>query len=70
MRHLPYDLNILRLGGWPARALTLLCDHLVAYETDIRIHYEMAAAEAAFRLGEGEQAAVLGFTTAGIWAGA
>jgi len=53
-------------GGWPARALTLLCDHLVAYETDISIGYEMAAAEAAFRLGEGEQAAVLGFTTAGI----
>jgi len=53
-------------GGWPTRALTLLCDHLVAYETDVSICYEMAAAEASFRLGEGEQAAVLGFTTAGI----
>jgi len=38
----------------------------VAFETDIAVRYEMAAAEVSFQLGEGEDAAVLGFTTAGI----
>ena len=53
-------------GEWPAKALALLCEYFVAFETDIAVHYEMALAEPAFRLGEGEEAAVLGFTTAGI----
>ena len=53
-------------GAWPAKALVLLCEYFVAFETDIVVQYEMAAAEASFRLGEGEDAAVLGFTTAGI----
>ncbi|MDQ2769633.1 MAG: type VI secretion system baseplate subunit TssG [Bacteroidota bacterium] len=53
-------------GSWPAKALALLCEYFVAFETDIVVQYEMAATEASFRLGEGEDAAVLGFTTAGI----
>ena len=53
-------------GEWPAKALALLCDFFVAFETDVDVHYEMAVAEPAFRLGEGEWAAVLGYTTAGI----
>ena len=53
-------------SGWPARALALLCEYFVAFETDTAVRYEMAAAEAQFKLGEGEEAAVLGFTTAGI----
>lgn len=56
------------LGGtWRANALALLCEYFVAFETDIAVRYEMATtAGASFRLGEGEEAAVLGFTTAGI----
>ena len=53
-------------NGWPARALALLCEFFVAFETDVAVRYEMAAAETQFKLGEGEEAAVLGFTTAGI----
>lgn len=53
-------------GAWPAKALALLCEYFIAFETDISVRYEMAAAEPSFRLGEGEEAAVLGFTTAGI----
>jgi type VI secretion system protein ImpH len=53
-------------GAWPAKALALLCDYLIAFETDVSVHYEMAVVEASFWLGEGEEAAVLGFTTAGI----
>ena len=53
-------------GEWPAKALALLCDYLVSFETDVAVHYEMALAEPSFRLGEGEGAAVLGYTTAGI----
>jgi type VI secretion system protein ImpH len=53
-------------GDWPARALTLLCEYLVAFEIDTTLRYEVAVAAPVFRLGEGEEAAVLGFTTAGI----
>jgi hypothetical protein len=53
-------------GEWPAKALALLCEYFVAYETDIVMRYEMAATEPSFVLGEGEEAPVLGFTTAGI----
>jgi type VI secretion system protein ImpH len=51
---------------WPAKALALLCEYLVAFETDTIVQYEMAMAAPAFVLGEGEDAPVLGFTTAGI----
>ena len=51
---------------WPAEALALLCEYFVAFETDVVLRYEMATAEPAFVLGEGEEAPVLGFTTAGI----
>jgi hypothetical protein len=53
-------------GEWPAKALELLCEYFVAFETDVVVRYEMATAEPAFYLGEGEEAPVLGFTTAGI----
>ena len=53
-------------GEWPAKALALLCEYFVAFETDVVIHYEMAAAIPEFRLGTGDEAPVLGFTTAGI----
>ena len=53
-------------GEWPAKALALLCDYFVAFETDVAVVYEMALMEPCFCLGEGEGAAVLGYTTAGI----
>lgn len=60
------DLEAYLLGEWPAKALALLCNYFVAFETDVVVRYEMAAAEPAFVLGEGDSAPVLGFTTAGI----
>ena len=51
---------------WPAKALALLCEYFIAFETDVVVRYGMALAEPSFLLGEGEEAAVLGFTTAGI----
>jgi type VI secretion system protein ImpH len=53
-------------GEWPAKALALLCEYFVAYETDVVLRYEMATLEPSFVLGEGDEAPVLGFTTAGI----
>ena len=53
-------------GSWPAQALALLCEYFVAFETDVVVRYDMAVTEPEFRLGEGEAAPVLGFTTAGI----
>ena len=53
-------------GEWPAKALALLCEYFVAFETDVVLRYEMATAEPAFVLGEGELAPILGFTTAGL----
>ena len=53
-------------GEWPAKALALLCEYFVAFETDVIIRYEMATTTPEFRLGEGENVPVLGFTTAGI----
>ena len=60
------DLEAYLAGAWQAKALALLCEYFVAFETDVVLRYEMAAAEPEFRLGEGEHAPVLGFTTAGI----
>ena len=66
-----YGLSVAELEGylngtWRASALALLCEYFIAFETDVAVRYEMAATEASFQLGEGEDAAVLGFTTAGI----
>ena len=65
------DLTVTQLeaylaGGWPAKALALLCEYFVAFETDVVVRYEMATATPEFWLGEGDAAPVLGFTTAGI----
>jgi type VI secretion system protein ImpH len=60
------ELEAYLTGDWPATALALLCEYFVAFETDVVVRYDMAAAEPEFRLGEGEDAPVLGFTTAGI----
>ncbi|HET9505130.1 MAG TPA: type VI secretion system baseplate subunit TssG [Hymenobacter sp.] len=53
-------------GAWPARALALLCEYFVAFETDVVVRYEMAAAAPVFQLSDGDDAPILGFTTAGI----
>ncbi|RZJ86389.1 MAG: hypothetical protein EOO60_13495 [Hymenobacter sp.] len=53
-------------GEWSAKALALLCEYFIAFETDVVVRYEMATAKPEFRLGEGDAAPVLGFTTAGI----
>ncbi|RZK48723.1 MAG: hypothetical protein EOO59_16700 [Hymenobacter sp.] len=60
------ELEAYLAGAWPAKALTLLCQYFIAFETDVVVRYEMATAEPVFQLGEGEDAPVLGFTTAGI----
>ncbi|NML65123.1 type VI secretion system baseplate subunit TssG [Hymenobacter sp. RP-2-7] len=60
------ELEAYLTNAWPATALALLCEYFVAFETDVVVRYDMAAAEPEFRLGEGEAAPVLGFTTAGI----
>lgn len=60
------ELEAYLAGEWPAKALALLCRYFVAFETDVVLRYEMAAAEPSFVLGEGEEAPVLGYTTAGI----
>lgn len=60
------ELEAYLTGAWPAKALALLCEYFVAFETDVVVCYDIAAAEPEFRLGEGEATPVLGFTTAGI----
>jgi type VI secretion system protein ImpH len=60
------QLEMYLAGEWPAKALALLCEYFVAFETDVVIRYEMAITAPEFRLGEGDAAPVLGFTTAGI----
>ncbi|WP_223648580.1 type VI secretion system baseplate subunit TssG [Hymenobacter psoromatis] len=60
------ELEAYLAGGWPAKALALLCSYFVAFETDVVLRYEMAAPTPSFWLGEGEQAPVLGYTTGGI----
>lgn len=60
------ELEAYLAGGWPAKALALLCEYFVAFETDIVVRYDMASTEPEFRLGEGAAAPILGFTTAGI----
>ena len=60
------ELQAYLTGEWPAKALALLCNYFVAFETDTVVRYEVAAAEPEFRLGAGDEAPVLGFTTAGI----
>lgn len=53
-------------GGWPAKALGLLCEYFIAFETDVVFRYEVATETPSFQLGEGNAAPILGFTTAGI----
>jgi type VI secretion system protein ImpH len=60
------ELEAYLTDAWPAKALALLCEYFVAFETDVVVRYDMATAEPEFRLGEGDSAPVLGFTTAGI----
>ncbi len=60
------ELEAYLAGGWPATALELLCKYFIAFETDVVLRYELAAAALTFELGEGEQAPVLGYTTGGI----
>jgi hypothetical protein len=60
------ELEAYLMGSWPAKALVLLCEYFIAFETDVVVRYDMVAAEPEFRLGEGAAAPVLGFTTAGI----
>ena len=51
---------------WPARALALLLEYFVAFETDVTLVYGLTQSTPSFLLGEGAQSAVLGYTTAGI----
>lgn len=60
------ELEAYLTNEWPAKALALLCEYFIAFETDVVVRYEMATTTPAFYLGEGEDAPVLGFTTAGI----
>jgi len=60
------ELEAYLTNEWPAKALALLCEYFIAFETDVVLRYEMAATTPAFYLGEAADASVLGFTTAGI----
>ena len=60
------DLEAYLTDDWPARALALLCKYFIAFETDVVLRYELATTEPAFMLGEGVDAPILGYTTAGI----
>jgi hypothetical protein len=60
------ELEAYLTGAWPAKALALLCEYFIAFETDVVIRYEMATTEPVFQLADGDQAPILGFTTAGI----
>ncbi|PJJ59350.1 type VI secretion system baseplate subunit TssG [Hymenobacter chitinivorans] len=52
---------------WQARALQLLCQYFIAFETDVVLRYEVAQEEPAFVLADADgEAPVLGYTTAGI----
>ncbi len=53
-------------GSWQARALQLLCQYFVAFETDVVLHYEVAAANRSFVLSDEGETAVLGYTTSGL----
>ena len=52
--------------AWPARALKLLCQYFIAYETDVVLHYEVAAVNQSFVLSDEGETAVLGYTTSGL----
>ncbi|TGE29471.1 type VI secretion system baseplate subunit TssG [Hymenobacter metallicola] len=52
---------------WQARALKLLCQYFIAFETDVVLRYEVAQETPEFVLGgEENEAPVLGYTTAGL----
>ncbi|UOQ68865.1 type VI secretion system baseplate subunit TssG [Hymenobacter volaticus] len=52
--------------NWQARALKLLCNYFVAFETDVVFHYEVAAASQSFVLADEGETAILGYTTSGL----
>lgn len=52
--------------SWQARALQLLCNYFVAFETDVVFHYEVAAANQSFVLSDEGETAILGYTTSGL----
>ena len=51
---------------WQTCALQLLCRYFVAFETDVVLHYEVAAANQSFVLSDEGETAVLGYTTFGL----
>ncbi|MCB2377386.1 type VI secretion system baseplate subunit TssG [Hymenobacter sp. BT635] len=51
---------------WQARALQLLCQYFIAFETDVVLHYEVAATSQSFVLADEGETAVLGYTTSGL----
>ena len=51
---------------WQARALKLLCNYFVAFETDVVLRYEMAPTSQSFTLSDEGESAVLGYTTVGL----
>ncbi|UOQ74791.1 hypothetical protein MUN79_13525 [Hymenobacter cellulosilyticus] len=53
--------------SWQARALQLLCQYFIAFETDVVLRYEVAQEAPAFVLADPNgEAPVLGYTTAGL----
>lgn len=53
--------------SWQARALQLLCQYFIAFETDVVLRYEVAQEAPAFVLADADgEAPVLGYTTAGL----
>ncbi|TGE07763.1 hypothetical protein [Hymenobacter fodinae] len=52
--------------SWQTRALKILCNYFIAFETDVVLHYEMAASSQSFVLADEGETAVLGYTTVGL----
>jgi type VI secretion system protein ImpH len=52
--------------SWQSRALKLLCNYFVSFETDVVLHYEMAPTSHSFVLSDTGETAVLGYTTTGL----
>ncbi|MBO0359115.1 hypothetical protein J0X19_14235 [Hymenobacter sp. BT186] len=52
--------------SWQSRALKLLCNYFVSFETDTVFRYDMAPASQSFLLADTGETAVLGYTTVGL----
>lgn len=52
--------------SWQSRALKLLCNYFISFETDVVFRYEMAPNSQSFMLSDTGETAVLGYTTAGL----